>query len=239
MTESNWRPLGELLIERDLIDGYELEYWLKQQKLTGTLLGELLVVNRVISAVDVAAALAIQRGADAVAAKIHDSPRQLGRILVENDVLTDSGLQRALLAQRRKGGSLGAILVERGYVTPEQLGEALAEQRGLGRTRPELQPPKADLAQPKPEEAYEVRSPETPDLPIYASDSFLEATDFAFDLIEAEDPEELEIIRVAAGSRESVWSYSRAASEAFRKLTAASQRAPAFPTNASAQPRST
>jgi hypothetical protein len=215
VAESTWRPLGELLIERGLIDAYELEYWLKQQKFTGMLLGELLVLHRVVSPVEVAAALAIQRGSDEVADGIHESHRQLGRILVERGFLTESGLQRVLLSQQRNGGSLGDILVERGWVTPAQLADALAEQRGQER------PVEADDAASEPavDDVYEVRSPATAAEALYVSNAFLDATDVAFDLIESDEPDELEIIRVSGGEREQVWSYSREASERFRAET--------------------
>jgi hypothetical protein len=216
VAESTRRPLGELLIERGLIDAYELEYWLKQQKFTGMLLGELLVLHRVVSPVEVAAALAIQRGSDEVADGIHENHRQLGRILVDRGLLTESGLHRVLLSQRRNGGSLGDILVERGWVTPEQLADALAEQRGDDRRGD----PEQATAAPRPDDVYEVRSPATAAEALYVSDAFLDATDFAFDLIESDEPEELEIIRVSGGEREQVWSYSREASERFRAETA-------------------
>jgi hypothetical protein len=214
VAESTWRPLGELLIERGLIDAYELEYWLKQQKFTGMLLGELLVLHRVVSPVEVAAALAIQRGSDEVAEGIHESHRQLGRILVERGLLTDSGLQRVLLAQRRNGGSLGEILVERGWVTPAQLADALAEQRGGRAVEAD-----APSSEPAADDVYEVRAPATDADALYVSNAFLDATDFAFDLIESDDPDELEIVRVSRGEPEQVWSYSREASERFRAET--------------------
>jgi len=214
MADNSWVPLGELLVERGKIDPYELEYWLKQQKLTGMLLGELLVMNHVVSPVEVAAALAVQRGADELASGIQESRRHLGRILVENELLTESGLQRALLAQRRTGGSLGEILVERGYVTQAQVEEALAAQDGHAPAQP---------MESTPEDRYEVRLPDTAAEARYVSDSFLEATDYAFDLIEAEDPDALEIVKVAADQEESVWSYSREASEQYRAETADSR----------------
>ena len=223
MADHAWRPLGELLIERGLIDPYELEYWLKQQTLTGMLLGELLVMNRIISPVEVAATLAVQRGADGVAGGIHDGPRQLGRILVEKEILTDSGLQRALLAQRRKGGSLGEILVERGYVTKAQLDDALAEQRGHGVGPSVREDPQAQPSEFEPDERYEVHAPDRAAMAVYVSESFLDATDYAFELIEREEPYVLEITRVASGAREQVWSYSREASEQFRAETAYSR----------------
>jgi hypothetical protein len=217
--ESTWRPLGQLLIERGLIDEYELEYWLKQQKLTGMLLGELLVLHRVVPPAEVAAALAIQRGSNDVADRIHESPRLLGRILVERGLITESGLQRVLLAQQRNGGSVGDILVARGWVTAEQLAEALAEQGGLA----PLVEAEETAEESSAAEMYEVRSPATAADALYVSDAFLDATDFAFDLIDAEEPDELEIVRVASGEREQVWAYSREASERFRAETADSR----------------
>jgi hypothetical protein len=209
MPDAAWRPLGELLIERGLIDEYELEHWLMQQKLTGMLLGELLVLNKIVSPVEVAAALAVQRGADGVAEGIHEGPRQLGRILVEKELLTESGLQRALLAQRRHGGTLGDILVQRGYISQQQIDEALAAA--------DEEP---DAAGPEPDESvavdrYQVHEPGSAS-PMYVADTFLDATDYAFELIEREDPFELEIVRVRPLGSEQVWSYSREASEAFR-----------------------
>lgn len=196
--DQSWRPLGELLVERGAIDRYELDHWLKEQKLRGMLLGELLVQNKVLSPVEVAAALAVQRGADGLARGIHQGPRQLGRILVERGLLSESGLQRALLAQRRRGGSLGDILVERGYVTRAEIEKALAGEDG-GAGSP------AERAGP---ERYEVVEPGAVS-PTYVSAAFLDATDYAFDLIQDEDPEALEIVEVRGGERSVAWSYAR------------------------------
>ena len=70
-----------------------------------------------------------------------------GRILVATELLTESGLQRVLLTQRRRGGLLGEHLLERGYVTPQQLAGALAEQHGLAVEQEALA-----SAAPKPQE---------------------------------------------------------------------------------------
>ena len=43
MAEYAWRPLGELLVERGLIDEYQLESLLLEQRLSGKLFRELLV----------------------------------------------------------------------------------------------------------------------------------------------------------------------------------------------------
>ena len=68
-----------------------------------------------------------------------------------------------------------------------------------------------------------MHAPQTSAEAIYVSESFLEATDYAFELIEREDPDVLEITRVAGDEREQVWSYSREASERFRAETADSR----------------
>jgi hypothetical protein len=51
---------------------------------------------------------------------------------------------------------------------------------------------------------------------LYESANFLEAVDFAFELIEREQPPVLEIQKVDGATRETVWTYSekRAAAEA-------------------------
>ena len=140
--------------------------------------------------------------------------RQLGRILVERELLTDSGLQRALLAQKRRGGTLGDILVERGYVSRQQIEEAIADANGHEHADPI--PIQANVETR--EEHYEVIGPLVEE-PLHVSDSFLDATDFAFDLIEREDPHAVEIVRVREDERESIWSYSREASERYRDAT--------------------
>jgi hypothetical protein len=231
MAEYAWRPLGELLIARGLIDEYELEAALTEQRLTGQLLGELLVAKRKVSPIEMAAALAAHHGVhlDTSDPARSGSPvrvvgnekqrawRPLGRILVGRDMLTESGLQRCLLTQQRKGGSLGEILLERGYVTPAQLADALTEQHGL-EVHPEvIEEAKPLRAEEDPCEHYEVRTPGDDDAaPIFVSQSYLDATDFAFELLGADDPDALEIVRVAGEAREQVWTYSREASDAFR-----------------------
>jgi hypothetical protein len=46
------------------------------------------------------------------------------------------------------------------------------------------------------------------------STSFLDACDLAFQVIEQDDPAELEIVRATGEKRESVWSYRRGESPA-------------------------
>ena len=229
MPEYSWRPLGELLIERGLIDRYDLEIALKEQLLSGCLLGELLVAKRLVSPNALAAALAAQHGVHLDAS---DTPpreprptqnqqqkwQPRGRLLVERNLLTESGLQRALIAQRRRGGSLGEILVKRRYVTAAQLAEVLADQHGLEVEQRLLDEARELLERPQVVKRFEVRQPGH-EAAIFTSPSYLDATDFAFELLEGEDPEALEIVEVEDGETV-VWSYSRAASEAQRSPAA-------------------
>jgi hypothetical protein len=204
MPEYAWRPLGELLIERGAIDQYVLDHWLTQQKLSGMLLGELLVQNKVVSPVEVAAALAVQRGADELVGSIADKPRQLGRVLVDQGLLSESGLQRALLAQRRHGGSLGEILVRRGYVSQKQIDQALTATEDNSVPSADGGEPVEHLAS----ERYEVFEPGAAG-PMYVADAFLDATDYAFELLYDEDPDALEIVEVRNDRRRIAWSYAR------------------------------
>ncbi|MER3409094.1 MAG: hypothetical protein C4305_01090 [Thermoleophilia bacterium] len=126
--------LGEILVERGLIDHYQLECLLTEQRLVGLPLGELVVARGLVRPDELAAALAAQADAGGGRSSPSRPARSrplLGRILVENGWLTESGLQRALLEQRRRGGLLGEILVRRRYITRAQLASALDEQRRL------------------------------------------------------------------------------------------------------------
>jgi hypothetical protein len=61
-----------------------------------------------------------------------DFPWQpLGRILVDDELLTPTELERALAEQRETGRLLGEILVEHGSMTGASLAQALARQHGV------------------------------------------------------------------------------------------------------------
>jgi len=57
--------------------------------------------------------------------------RPLGRVLVDDEVLTRTQLERALSEQRRSGRLLGQVLVAQGHVTGTELTRALARQHGV------------------------------------------------------------------------------------------------------------
>ena len=58
--------------------------------------------------------------------------RQLGALLVDEELLTPTELEQALAEQRRTGRLLGQILVEQGSMTGVALARALAGQHGVG-----------------------------------------------------------------------------------------------------------
>ena len=135
MVEYPWRPLGELLVERGLIDEYQLESLLLEQRLSGKLFGELLVCQRVVSPMDMAAVIAeqhgsisppstpsrqrgLENGASGIRSAASSSTRRL---------LTESGLQRVLLAQQRTG------VIARAAAARARLRDAGAARRGAGR----------------------------------------------------------------------------------------------------------
>src|SRR3954447_16541006 len=62
--------------------------------------------------------------------------RQLGALLAEEGLLTETELELALDEQRRTGRLLGQIVVDRGYVSGFSLARVLSAQHGV-----DLQPP--------------------------------------------------------------------------------------------------
>ena len=149
----------------------------------------------------------------------------LGRLLVEKGVLSEADLDLALEHQREDGRPLGQILLEMGAVTQSDLARTLTEQHGfdftasLRRRLSAVESPE----EPEPEEQgwndeppggerYLVREPGLGD-PLHVAESFLDAADAAFELIEDRDPERLEIVRARDGDLEQLWSYNRADSD--------------------------
>ena len=157
---------------------------------------------------------------------LQEAPRRLplGELLIEKGLLTQPDLVLALAHQRDDGRPLGQILISMGVLTEQELARTLAEQHGFDfsmslrrRLSPVARPkvedePAEDAFEPEVVERYLVREPGN-DAPLHVADSFLDAADTAFELIDEHDPAELEIVRDRDGDLEHVWSYNRAASE--------------------------
>ena len=148
----------------------------------------------------------------------------LGRLLVEKGVLSETDLERALERQRDEGQPLGQILLDMGVVTRQNLARTLTGQHGFDFTASlrrrlsavEDGEPEVEQLEPQEEapgsERYLVRESGLGE-PLHVADSFLDAADAAFELIEERDPGALEIVRARDGELEHLWSYSRADTE--------------------------
>jgi hypothetical protein len=226
-----WRPLGELLVDKALLTPDELDDALRAQRRSGQLLGQLLVERRLISPEQLTCVLAEQYGVqlevlaggtgDAAqtpaAEAVPQAPRPLGRLLLERGVVSQEELDFALKVQRSSGRRLGEILVEHGSVSWATVAAVVAEQHGVSsvdvgalREVPPARPAPQPAAAPASAPVYEVREGHKA---LYKSDSFLEATDFAFDRLD-EEPRELKIVRVSGSREEEVWNYSAERAEA-------------------------
>jgi len=203
------RLLGELLIDRGLIVTADLEAALGEQRETGRRLGEVLVSRGALTGAQLTRALAEQYGIELSAVTVSaletsepPAPWQpLGRLLVRRGTISQAALDEALATQRSSDRKLGEVLVTEHGVTMLELAAALSEQHGLAIGADADAKPGASRF---PDESfYEVKEPEGAAL--FSTDSFLEATDFAFEYLAAESPDVLEIVRQRGGNRERVW----------------------------------
>lgn len=233
MTSSGhlWRRLGEILVHKGLLTQGGLERALAEQERSGRLLGEILIERGWVSSTELASALAEQHGVELEVAPAIGAPRRpfasvtptggvfgatpwkpLGRMLVDKGLLSVATLDRALDIQQSSGRLLGEILIDRGWASPADVAETLAEQQGLKPLQRDditAQARPSDET-PPPEASYEVWLASADSEPLYVSPTFLDATDFAFGVLEREDPERLEIVKVTAEHRERAWTYDRA-----------------------------
>jgi hypothetical protein len=137
-----WRQLGMLLADEGLLTDTELELALDEQRRTGRLLGQIVVDRGYVSAFSLARVLSAQHGVELQRPDPEPEPaphlavvpttwRPLGRVLVENGLITQTELAEALLQQNGTNGRLGEILIERGAITGSDLAHALSEQHGV------------------------------------------------------------------------------------------------------------
>jgi len=57
--------------------------------------------------------------------------KQLGELLIERGIINEQQLEKALLAQKDKGGLIGEILVELGFAKEEDIAQSLTAQYGF------------------------------------------------------------------------------------------------------------
>lgn len=229
-----WRLLGALLVDEGLLTQTQLELALNEQRRTGRFLGQIVVDFGYVSAFSLARALAAQHGVELSmsAEEPSDSPveqptlaaltewRPLGKLLVESGTITRSELEQAISEQRRDGRQLGQILVERGSLSGTDLARALAEQHGLGAHAVSADLDSVVRPSVAHDAAYQVweitLAPAYRATSIlYSSETFLDAADFAFEFIEENEPEALEIQHRRGTQSETQWMYSARRAEAL------------------------
>ena len=229
-----WQPLGALLVEQGLLTAAELDRALADQRRSGRLLGQVLVQHGYVDGPSLARALAEQHGvalhpssAPETRADTNPPPpptgdrswRPLGRVLVENGFVSEAELEQVLAEQERHPARrLGEILVADGYISGPELALALADQHGVALAgEDELGQEVETVLEPVSpgEPAYRVYAPaHQPGRVLYQSPSFLEAADFACELVQRESPAAVEIEKVDGAVRETVWTYSEARASA-------------------------
>jgi hypothetical protein len=203
------RRLGQILIAHGAISAPQLTRALAEQHGITLDLG---------SSAEAATQVAAVEGSGAA-----PGPWQpLGRLLVARGTITEQQLEEGLAEQRDNGRRLGDILVDRGHVAAVELVGALIEQHGLERATEGITIVSAELS-PEAEELDSRDRQAPPSEPFYEvmtmgermtgqrallqTDSFLDATDFAFEVLEAESPSRIEIVRVHGDKRELAWEY--------------------------------
>jgi hypothetical protein len=213
------RLLGQVLVQRGYVGGPALALALAEQHGVGL---HPMSAPETRASTDTPPSRAF--GAQADRRRSDDGPwRPLGTVLVEKGFVSAAELKRVLADQKqRPGRRLGEILVEGGYISGPELALALADQHGVElRSEDELGPELETVLEPaSPGQptyrvcavAYEpaYRSGRV----LYQSTSFLEAADFASELVQRENPAALEIEKVDGAVRETIWTYSEARASA-------------------------
>jgi hypothetical protein len=228
-----WRLLGTRLVDEGLLTQTQLELALKEQRRTGRFLGQIVIDFGYVSAFALARALAAQHGVELTGQPVDSDNeastvdaqaewRPLGKLLVESGTITKPELDEAIAEQRRDGKQLGQILVERGSLSATDLARALAEQHGIGSRAVGADLDGVVRTSAAHDAAYQVweivLAPTYRATSIlYSSESFLDAVDFAFDFIEENEPEAVEIQHRKGTQSETLWMYSARRAEALAK----------------------
>jgi hypothetical protein len=236
-----WRPLGQLLVEKGIVEAADVEVALAEQRSTGRALGEILVQFGYVTSWTLAQALAEQHGVGlerkggaeepTAAATTEPTPppaeerewQPLGKILLGLEFLTEGELDKALAAQaEHPNRRLGEILVARGALTGTELALALAEQHGLdlgpkATLEAEVETVSTSATRPGPVyRVFEVKNEPTyqKGAMLYENPNFLEAADYACELAGRGSWAALEIEKRDGSNTETVWTYSESRAEA-------------------------
>lgn len=72
--------------------------------------------------------------------------KRLGEMLIESGLLTEDGLRKALIEQKKAGLKLGQFLAREGMVNEQQIIEMMSHQLKIPKYRPDIYPLEIDLA---------------------------------------------------------------------------------------------
>ena len=149
--------------------------------------------------------------------------RQLGELLVDKGLVSEEALERALEEQRASGRPLGQILLASGAVSPQNLARTVTEQHGFDSSAASLRTRIADGSG----ETFLLIEAGDPE-PLSVADSFLDAADTAFELIEEGEERTLAIVRERDGERDCLWSYRPGETDSAELVGDARQDHPRF-----------
>ncbi len=114
--------LGELLVEAGIMTEQQLKEALDLQRKRNTLMGEILIERGYADVKQISAALRAQ---------YRLISKNLGKLLIEQELITQGQLDEALKLQSDKGGLVGQILVGLGYIREVDVVKCLTTQFGF------------------------------------------------------------------------------------------------------------
>jgi len=128
-----WRPLGELLCEKQVITRGQLQDALRDQQRTGRRLGEIVLARGWASELELTAALAEQHGVDVSFGEVEPPPRAAGRRPVAAGLAPEGVEPDGALRQAEPDSTgewtwkpLGRVLIERGLLDDIRLQQAIS-----------------------------------------------------------------------------------------------------------------
>jgi len=112
--------IGQILLQKGLIDEYQLAHAIKEQKRTGLHLNKIITRLGFVSEEQMTLILGEQ-----LQTREH---KRIGELLVERNYITSEQRDKALEEQKKTGLRLGKMLMQLGFMTEERLIEILSAQ---------------------------------------------------------------------------------------------------------------
>ena len=119
--------LGDLLLQAKRITPEQLERALNEQKISGEMLGDVLVRHGLITKSEIDLFVEYQNQQETE----YPSRLRLGEILVSTNHISRNQLEESLAQQKLSKNTIGNILLDAGYINPQQLSYGLSLQKKL------------------------------------------------------------------------------------------------------------